>query len=96
MYPLKSKILPSNFMYSLKNTLFLLYPHDNLDLEKKNKIYSSKNVDRTQRDTTTNMAMDNENAIVLNFNDSLLRKSDVDLLDGPCWINDKLIAFCFE
>ncbi|KAK7503419.1 hypothetical protein BaRGS_00005340 [Batillaria attramentaria] len=40
------------------------------------------------------MAEDDE--IVLNFNDSLLRKSDVNLLGGPCWINDNLIAFCFE
>ncbi|KAK7102442.1 sentrin-specific protease 8-like [Littorina saxatilis] len=40
------------------------------------------------------MAEDDE--IVLNFNDSLLRKSDVDLLAGPCWINDNLIGFAFE
>ncbi|XP_076448194.1 sentrin-specific protease 8-like [Babylonia areolata] len=40
------------------------------------------------------MAEDDE--IVLNFNDSLLRKSDVDLLGGPCWINDNLIGFTFE
>ncbi|KAL8594739.1 hypothetical protein ACOMHN_051685 [Nucella lapillus] len=40
------------------------------------------------------MAEDDE--IVLNFNDSLLRKSDVDLLGGPCWINDNLIGFIFE
>ena len=42
----------------------------------------------------SNMAEDDE--IVLNFNDSLLRKSDVDLLGGPCWINDNLIGFTFE
>ncbi|XP_025106972.1 sentrin-specific protease 8-like [Pomacea canaliculata] len=40
------------------------------------------------------MAEDDE--IVLSFNESLLRKSDVDLLGGPCWINDNLIGFCFE
>lgn len=40
--------------------------------------------------------MADDDAIVLNFNDSLLRKSDVDLLSGPCWINDNLIAFVFE
>ncbi|KAK6176328.1 hypothetical protein SNE40_014632 [Patella caerulea] len=40
--------------------------------------------------------MANEDAIVLNFNDSLLRASDLEILDGPNWLNDKLIGFCFE
>ncbi|KAH9518937.1 SUMO1 sentrin specific peptidase 8 [Bulinus truncatus] len=40
--------------------------------------------------------MADDDAIVLNFGDSLLRKSDLDLLQEPNWINDKLIAFCFE
>ena len=40
--------------------------------------------------------MAEEDEIVLNFNDSLLRKSDVDLLSGPYWLNDNLIAFAFE
>ncbi|XP_059144786.1 sentrin-specific protease 8-like [Physella acuta] len=34
--------------------------------------------------------------IVLSFGDSLLRKSDLDLLMEPNWINDKIITFCFE
>ena len=38
----------------------------------------------------------NEDAIILSFNDSLIHKSDVDLLDGPYWINDTIIGFCFE
>ncbi|KAL4227095.1 hypothetical protein ACF0H5_015069 [Mactra antiquata] len=42
------------------------------------------------------MAAENDNLVVLSFNDSLLHKSDVDLLNGPNWINDKLISFCFE
>jgi len=42
------------------------------------------------------MAAENEDPIVLNFNDSLLHKSDLDLLEGPHWINDQLINFCFE
>lgn len=41
-----------------------------------------------------NMADDGE--IVLNFNNSLIRKSDVKLLEGKNWINDILIGFCFE
>ncbi|KAK3101026.1 hypothetical protein FSP39_000351 [Pinctada imbricata] len=41
------------------------------------------------------MASD-ENDVVLSFNDSLIRKSDVILLDPPNWLNDKLIGFCFE
>lgn len=39
---------------------------------------------------------DGENDVVLSFNDSLVRKSDIDLLDGPHWLNDILIGFCFE
>lgn len=41
------------------------------------------------------MAEDDDD-IVLNFNDSLLRKSDVKLLEDSHWLNDNLIAFCFE
>ncbi|KAL5013585.1 hypothetical protein ScPMuIL_007855 [Solemya velum] len=40
------------------------------------------------------MADDGE--IVLNFNNSLIRKSDVKLLQGKHWINDIIIGFCFE
>ncbi|XP_071815526.1 sentrin-specific protease 8-like isoform X2 [Apostichopus japonicus] len=34
--------------------------------------------------------------IVVSFHNSLLRESDVSLLDGPRWLNDKLIGFAFE
>ena len=34
--------------------------------------------------------------IVLNFEDSLLRKSDVELLERGRWLNDKIIGFMFE
>ncbi|KAJ8301665.1 hypothetical protein KUTeg_020652 [Tegillarca granosa] len=34
--------------------------------------------------------------VVLSFYDSLLRKSDVKLLEDSHWLNDNLIAFCFE
>ncbi|XP_046839796.1 sentrin-specific protease 8-like [Xenia sp. Carnegie-2017] len=34
--------------------------------------------------------------IVLNFRDSLLRRSDVKLLDERQWLNDKIIGFMFE
>ena len=34
--------------------------------------------------------------VVLNFQDSLLRKSDVKLLEEGQWLNDKIIGFMFE
>ncbi|XP_066994694.1 sentrin-specific protease 8 isoform X2 [Anabrus simplex] len=34
--------------------------------------------------------------VVLNFHDTLLHQSDVDLLDGPYWLNDSIISFYFE
>ncbi|XP_041347488.1 sentrin-specific protease 8-like [Gigantopelta aegis] len=39
---------------------------------------------------------EDEDPIILNFNDSLLRKSDVSLLEGPYWLNDNIIGFCLE
>ncbi|KAK9811425.1 hypothetical protein WJX72_003778 [[Myrmecia] bisecta] len=33
---------------------------------------------------------------VLSYGDVLLRKSDVDLLRGPFWLNDQIIAFYYE
>jgi hypothetical protein len=39
---------------------------------------------------------DGKNDVVLSFNDSLVRQSDVQLLDGPHWLNDIVIGFCFE
>lgn len=38
----------------------------------------------------------NNNRSVLSYHESLLRVSDVDLLRGPCWLNDTLISFYFE
>ncbi|KAI0239427.1 Sentrin-specific protease 8 [Lamellibrachia satsuma] len=40
--------------------------------------------------------MGEKDAVVLNFNDSLLRQSDIELLDGNRWLNDKLIGFAFR
>lgn len=37
-----------------------------------------------------------DNPVVLNFHESLLRLSDVELLAGPCWLNDTVISFYFE
>lgn len=37
-----------------------------------------------------------EDKIVLSYFDSLLRQSDVELLEGPHWLNDQLISFYFE
>lgn len=34
--------------------------------------------------------------VVLSYENSLLRKSDVYLLDAPNWLNDNIIAFWFE
>ncbi|KAL0052682.1 hypothetical protein WJX82_005998 [Trebouxia sp. C0006] len=33
---------------------------------------------------------------VLSYGDNLLRRSDVDLLDGPFWLNDQIITFYFD
>lgn len=38
----------------------------------------------------------NKDPIVLNFYESLLRQSDVDLLEGTNWLNDTIISFYFE
>ncbi|RZC32768.1 sentrin-specific protease 8 [Asbolus verrucosus] len=38
----------------------------------------------------------NKDPIVLSYDESLLRKSDVDLLHGPYWLNDNIISFYFE
>ncbi|KAJ0001842.1 hypothetical protein NQD34_001638 [Periophthalmus magnuspinnatus] len=34
--------------------------------------------------------------VVLSFQDSLLRRSDLALLEGPYWLNDQVIGFAFE
>lgn len=34
--------------------------------------------------------------IVLSFHDSIIRQSDVDILEGPHWLTDTLIGFYFE
>ncbi|XP_051919324.1 sentrin-specific protease 8 [Hippocampus zosterae] len=34
--------------------------------------------------------------VVLSFQNSLLRRSDVSLLEGPHWLNDQIIGFAFE
>lgn len=34
--------------------------------------------------------------IVLSFHDSLLRKSDLSLLEEGRWLNDRIIGFMFE
>ncbi|XP_060116219.1 sentrin-specific protease 8 [Heteronotia binoei] len=34
--------------------------------------------------------------VVLSYMDSLLRQSDVLLLEPPCWLNDHVIGFAFE
>ncbi|CAH1100066.1 unnamed protein product [Psylliodes chrysocephalus] len=36
------------------------------------------------------------NRIVLSYNESLLRSSDIELLKGPYWLNDTIISFYFE
>ena len=34
--------------------------------------------------------------IILSYFDSLLRQSDLGLLEKPNWLNDKIIAFAFQ
>lgn len=34
--------------------------------------------------------------VVLSYQDSLLRRSDLTLLEGPYWLNDQVIGFAFE
>lgn len=34
--------------------------------------------------------------IILSFHDTLIHRSDLDLLDGPYWLNDTIISFYFE
>ena len=36
------------------------------------------------------------NRIVLSYFDSLLRQSDLALLEKPNWLNDQIIAFAFQ
>ncbi|XP_072321165.1 sentrin-specific protease 8 [Eucyclogobius newberryi] len=36
------------------------------------------------------------NPVVVSYQDSLLRRSDVALLEGPLWLNDQVIGFAFE
>lgn len=40
--------------------------------------------------------MADSNRIVLNFHNTLLRESDVNLLMGPHWLNDQIISFYLE
>nr|CAD7595868.1 unnamed protein product [Timema genevievae] len=40
--------------------------------------------------------MDINDPIVLSFYESLLHRSDVNLLNGPHWLNDNVISFYFE
>lgn len=40
--------------------------------------------------------MDLADETVLSFHDSLLKRSDVALLEGGQWLNDKIIGFYFE
>jgi sentrin-specific protease 8 len=39
---------------------------------------------------------DRNKKTALNFHDSCLKLSDVDLLKGPHWLNDQIISFYFE
>lgn len=40
--------------------------------------------------------MDKANPTVLSFYNSLIRRSDIELLEGPHWLNDNIIGFFFE
>lgn len=43
-----------------------------------------------------NLCNMSHNPVILNFHEVLLHKSDTDLLNGPHWLNDKIISFYFE
>lgn len=38
----------------------------------------------------------NSDGIILSFHEALLRRSDIELLNGPYWLNDQIISFYFE
>ncbi len=40
--------------------------------------------------------MSGADRVVVSLGDALLRASDVELLRGPHWLNDRIIGFCFE
>ena len=40
--------------------------------------------------------MGKKEAVVLSFGDSIIRSSDLKLLDAPNWLNDRIISFYFE
>lgn len=40
--------------------------------------------------------MSKSNDLVLSYHDCVLRRADLNLLDGPCWLNDAIIGFYFE
>lgn len=42
------------------------------------------------------MGTTEDDPIVLSYHDALLKKSDIDLLEGPNWLNDQIISFYFE
>uniref|UniRef100_A0A0A9WI25 Sentrin-specific protease 8 n=1 Tax=Lygus hesperus TaxID=30085 RepID=A0A0A9WI25_LYGHE len=44
----------------------------------------------------SNIRMSHRNDTVLSFHDSILYESDVELLDGPYWLNDSIIGFYME
>lgn len=39
---------------------------------------------------------DHSRQVVLSFHDACLRRSDIDLLIGPYWLNDEIIGFAYE
>lgn len=42
------------------------------------------------------LTMSQSSDVILSYYDSLLRQKDIELLEGPCWINDNIIGFYFE
>ncbi|KAI3376918.1 hypothetical protein L3Q82_000167 [Scortum barcoo] len=51
---------------------------------------------RMPSDNTGRLAQSCFIQTVLSYQDSLLRRSDVSLLEGPYWLNDQVIGFAFE
>ena len=42
------------------------------------------------------MGNKSKDATIISFGDSIVRKSDLNLLSGPHWLNDRIISFYFE
>ena len=45
---------------------------------------------------TRKMPKSSEDKVILSYGDSIIRESDMNILEGPHWLNDRIITFYFE